>query len=144
VTELTKKEADSWVSDGLIAAELVSNGRRRRYTWQSLMEGSIAKQLADFSSRELLPSMMEQFRQFLQRAKVNLAKIEPDYSEPHKLVKVYTRDSPEIIAGGGVRGVIAYVDWFDPNSKMIGESVYLIVDLTLIAVEVSSAVGRLK
>jgi hypothetical protein len=108
------------------------------------MEGSIAKQLADFSSRELLPSMMERFRQFLRREKVNLATIEPDYSEAHKLVKIYTRLSPEIIAGGGVRGVIAYVDWFDRDPEMIGKSVYLIVDLTLIAVEVLSAVGRLK
>jgi len=86
--------------------------------------------------------MMEQFRQFLRRAKVNLSKIEPDYSEPHQLVKVYTRDSPEIVAGGGVRGVIAYVDWFDPNAKTISKSVYLIVDLTLIAVEVQGAVDR--
>jgi hypothetical protein len=144
VTELTKKEADSWVQNGLITAELASNGRRRLYTWQSLMEGSIAKQLADFSSRELLPSMMEEFRRFLRREKLNLAKIEPDYSEPHQLVKVYTRDSPETIAGGGVRGVMAYVDWFDLNSKTISKSVYLIVDLTLIAVEVLSAANRLK
>ncbi len=143
VTGLTKKEADSWVQNGLITAELASNGRRRLYTWRSLMEGSIAKQLADFSSRELLPTMMEQFRNFVRREKIDLAEINADYSKSHQLVKVYTRPSPEIVAGGGVRGVVAYVDWFDRDLKSISKAIYLIVDLTLIALEVLSEVGRL-
>ena len=144
VTELTKKEADSWVQEGVITAELAANGRRRLYTGQSLMEGSIAKQLADFSSRELLPEMMEKFRQFLRHKRIALSKIDPDYSKEHMLVKVYTRNSPEIVAGGGVRGVIAYIDRFDPDGRTTGKSVYLIVDLTLIALEVQSGINGFK
>jgi hypothetical protein len=142
VTGLSKKEADTWVQEGIIIASLNADGHRRLYTQRSLMEGSIAKELADFSSRELLRPMMEQFRRFIQRERIDLARVDPDYMRDHLLVKVYTRKSQEVVPGRGVRGVVAYVDRFDPNAKMIGKSVYLIVDLTLIAVEVNDGINR--
>jgi hypothetical protein len=132
------------VQEGIVAASLTEDGRRRLYTLRSLMEGSIAKELADFSSRELLKPMMEQFRNFVHREKIDLAEVDPDYTGEHLLVKVYTRKSKAVAAGKGVRGVVAYVDWFDSNFKMVGKSVYLIVDLTLIAVEVNNEIVRLS
>ena len=47
VTDLSKKEADSWVSRGIVLAELSGDGRRRIYGYSSLMEGNIAKQVAE-------------------------------------------------------------------------------------------------
>src|SRR5258708_31983345 len=77
-TGLSKKEADSWVKNGLIRAELASNGRRRLYRLDSVIDGLIAKQLADFSSRTLLPTMMTAFHQHLREQKIDLMKLVPD------------------------------------------------------------------
>jgi hypothetical protein len=129
VTGLTKKEADGWVKHGLIRAELASNGRRRLYRLDSVVEGLIAKQLADFSSRMLLPIMIAAFRKYLVDNKIDLMKLEPDPNAEKILIQLYTRRSKEIMPGGGLRGVIAYVGTFDPESKFIGKNVYLIIDL---------------
>src|ERR1700687_3596077 len=137
VTGLSKKEADSWVKNNLIRAELASNGRRRLYRLDSVVEGLIAKQLADFSSRTLLPVMMTAFRRYLVDNNIDLMKLEPNPAGPKKLIQLYTRRSKEIMPGGGLRGVMAYVSTFDPNSNLngkpnsnfIGKNVYLIVDL---------------
>ena len=43
VTDLSKKEADDWVSRGIIRAKLSAGGRRRIYDYSALMEGNIAK-----------------------------------------------------------------------------------------------------
>ena len=142
-TGLSKKEADSWVKNGLIRAELASNGRRRLYCLDSVIEGLIAKQLADFSSRTLLPTMMAAFRQYLEDNKIDLMKLEPDRNAQKILIQLYTRKSKEIMPGGGLRGVIAYVGRFDPTSKFIGKSVYLIIDLIGVAIEAWSNISRL-
>ena len=63
-TGLTKKEADGWVQAGVIQAG-PADGHRREYRFGSIFEGIIAKQLADFSSRELLPQTMAALRAFL-------------------------------------------------------------------------------
>ena len=91
VTGLSKKEADGWVKNGLIRAELASNGRRRLYRLDSVVEGLIAKQLADFSSRTLLPIMMAALRQYLVDHKLDLMKLEPNPSAPKILIQLYTR-----------------------------------------------------
>ena len=144
VTGLSKKEADSWVKNGLIRADLASNGRRRLYRLDSVIEGLIAKQLADFSSRQLLPTMMAAFRQHLEEQKIDLMKLEPNPSAPKILIMLYTRISKEIMPGGGLRGVVAYVDRFDPTSKLMGrKNVYLIVDLIGVVIEAWSNMGRL-
>jgi hypothetical protein len=135
VTALSKKEADSWVTKGLIRAELASNGRRRLYRLDSVVEGLIAKQLADFSSRTLLAIMMTALRKYLADNKIDLMKLEPDPSAEKILIQLYTRRSREIMPGGGLRGVIAYVGRFDPKSKFIGKNVYLIIDLISVLVE---------
>src|SRR5260370_37861674 len=80
VTGLSKKEADSWVKNGLIRAEIAPNGRRRLYRVDSVIEGLIAKQLADFSSRMLLPTMMAAFHRHLEEQRINLMKLVPDPS----------------------------------------------------------------
>ena len=144
VTGLSKKEADSWVKNGLIRADLAANGRRRLYRLDSVIEGLIAKQLADFSSRQLLPTMMAAFRQHLKEQKIDLMKLEPNPSAPKILIMLYTRISKEIMPGGGLRGVVAYVDRFDPTSKLMGrKNVYLIVDLIGVVIEAWSNMGRL-
>ena len=120
---------------GLIRADLASNGRRRLYRFDSVVEGLIAKQLADFSSRTLLPIMMAAFRQHLRDTKIDLMKLPPNPRAPKILIQLYTRKSKEIMPGGGLRGVIAYVDRFDPTSKFIGKNVYLIVDLIGVVIE---------
>jgi hypothetical protein len=135
VTDLSKKEADSWVNRGIIRAELSGDGRRRIYDYSSLMEGNIAKQVADFASRELLQPMMEGFHKFVDREKLNLEEIEP--TGERQLVKLYTRKSKESLRGGGVRGVIPYVLWFDPSEiNTVHKGVFLVVDLTEMVVEV--------
>ena len=144
VTGLSKKEADSWVQNALIRAELSSNGRRRRYRLESMMEGIIAKLLADFSSRELLENMMASLRQFLKDQRIDLSKISPDPSGPRLLVKIHTQRSKELMPGGGVRGVITYVSRYDPSSQRIEKGVFLIVDLTAIAIHAVSAIGRVS
>src|SRR6266436_4218842 len=98
-TGLTKKAAD---------------GHRREYRFGSIFEGIIAKQLADFSSRELLPKTMAELRAFLAREKVSPAKLAIDPEGAHQLVKIYTRKSQELMPGGGVRGVVSYLDWYEP------------------------------
>ena len=142
-TGLSKKEADGWVSSGLIRAELASNGRRRLYRLDSVVEGLIAKQLADFSSRTLLPTLMNALRQYLRKEKIDLMKLEPNPSAPKILIQLYTRRSKEIMPGGGLRGVIAYVGTFDPESNFIGKNVYLIVDLISVVVQAWSNIWRL-
>jgi hypothetical protein len=142
VTGLSKKEADSWVKDGLIRADLASNGRRRLYRLDSVIEGLIAKQLADFSSRKLLPTMMAALRRHLEEQKIDLMKLEPNPKAPKILIKLYTRMSKEILPGGGLRGVIAYVGGFDPTSKSMGKNVYLIVDLIGVVIEAWTNIGR--
>ena len=138
VTRLTKKEADSWVKNGLIRAELAPNGRRRLYRLDSVIEGLIAKQLADFSSRTVLPTMMAAFRQHLTEEKIDLMKIPPDPAAPKILIRLYTRKSKD--PAYGLRGVIAYVGRFDPRSELIGKNVYLIVDLIGVVIEAWSKI----
>lgn len=143
VTGLSKKEADSWVKNGLIRADLSSNGRRRLYRPDSVIEGLIVKQLADFSSRKLLPTMMAALRLHLEKQKIDLMKLEPNPKAPKKiLIKLYTRKSEEIMPGGGLRGVVAYVGGFDPTSTSMGKNVYLIVDLTGVVVEAWTNISR--
>ena len=139
-TGLSKKEADSWVKKGVIRAELAPNGRRRLYRLDSVIEGLIAKQLADFSSRMLLPIMMAAFHQHLAEQRIDLMKLVPDPSAPKILIQLYTRKSKEIMPGGGLRGVIAYVGRFDPRSEFIGKNVYLIVDLIGVVIEAWSKI----
>ena len=136
VTGLSKKEADSWVKSGLIRAELASNGRRRLYRLDSVVEGLIAKQLADFSSRMLLPIMMSALRKYLADKRIDLMKLDPNPDPKAKiLIQLYTRRSKAMEPGGGLRGVVAYVGAFDPESSLIGKNVYLIVDLTGVLIE---------
>jgi len=141
VTDLSKKEADSWVNRGIIRAELSGDGRRRIYDYSSLMEGNIAKQVADFASRELLQLMMEGFHKFVEREKLNLEQIAP--FEKRRLVQLYTRKSDESLPGGGVRGVVPYVSWFDPSQiNRVQKGVFLVVDLTEMAVEVETGLMK--
>jgi hypothetical protein len=119
----------------LIRAKLVSNGRRRLYRLDSVVEGLIAKQLADFSSRTLLAIMMTALRKYLVDNKIDLMKLEPDPNAEKILIQIYTRRSKEVMPGGGLRGVIAYVGTFDPKSKFIGKNVYLIIDLIGVIIE---------
>jgi len=48
------------------------------------------------------------------------------------------------MAGGGVRGVITYVSRFDPNSKSISKTVFLMVDLSGIVLAAHDGIARLK
>jgi hypothetical protein len=89
--------------------------------------------LADFSSRELLPQTMAALRKCLQDAKIVVAKIEPNPAAPHRRVQVYTRRSREIMPGSGIRGVVSYVKLYDPSATEIGKAVFVVVDLTLVA-----------
>jgi hypothetical protein len=141
-TGLTKKEADGWVRAGVIQAD-PANGHRREYRFESIFEGLIAKQLADFSSRELLPKTMAELRAFLAREKVSPAKLAVDPEGPHQLVKIYTRKSQELMPGGGVRGVVSYIDWYEPASIKIAKAVYVVVDLTLVMLEARTAISHL-
>lgn len=142
VTGLTKKEADLWVSRGIIRAKFAPDGRRRIYDYDSLMDGNIAKQIADFASRELLEHMMMGFHRFLRNERIDLRLIEP--IGKRFLVQLYTRKSKEITPGGGVRGVIPYVSRFDPSRiNMVQKGVFLVVDLTEMALEVRTAISHL-
>jgi hypothetical protein len=143
ITDLSKKEADGWVSRGIIRADLSGDGRRRIYDYNSLMEGNIAKQVADFASRQLLQRMMEGFHKFVDTEKLNLEEIGP--IGERRLVKLYTRKSKESLPGGGVRGVIPYVLWFDPSDiTRVQKGVFLVVDLTEMALEVMQALQHLS
>jgi len=143
-TGLSKKEADSWVRDGIVVAERAANGRRRLYTLESLMEGNIARKLADFSSRELLSKMMDAFREYVARERISLAKVSPDLNEKRQLVKLYTLKSEELSPGGGVRGVIACVGRYEPRPHWIEQSVFLVVDLNLVAATVLTEISQLS
>jgi hypothetical protein len=141
-TGLTKKEADRWVMAGVIQAG-PADGHRREYRFESVFEGLIAKQLADFSSRELLPKTMDELRAFFAREKLSPLKLAVNPEGPHQLVRIYTRKSHELKPGGGVRGVISYIDWYDPASTKIAKAVYMVVDLTLIKLEALHATQHL-
>src|ERR1700730_4065303 len=141
-TELSNKEADGWVQAGVIQAG-PAQGHRRSYSFESIFEGIIAKQLADFSSRELLPQTMAALRQCLQDAKIAVAKIEPNTSGPRQRLQVYTRRSQEIMPGGGIRGVVSYVKLYDPSATAIGKAVFVVVDLTLVALLTWNAIRNL-
>jgi hypothetical protein len=141
-TGLSKKEADRWVHAGVIQAGPAEGGRRA-YSFASIFEGLIAKQLADFSSRELLPQTMAALRRCLQDEKITMAKIEPNTSGPRRYVQVYTRRSQEIMPGGGVRGVASYVKLYDPSAIAIGKAVFVVVDLTLVALLTWNAIRDL-
>jgi hypothetical protein len=142
LTELSKKEADNWVKDGVIRAEMMPN-QKRRYRFDSVVEGIIARQLADFSSRMLLPNMMDGLRRFLRSKKIDLLKFHYDPNVPRVLVRLYTRYSGELTAGGGVRGVVTVVGEFDPESKAVGKSVFLVVDISGVFLEALSRVASL-
>jgi len=107
------------------------------------MEGRIVKQFADFASRELLPKMMDAFRRCLKENKIELDRVPSDPGIPRSLIQIYTRISREQMPGGGIRGVIAYAKRYEPTPG-ISKSVFLVVDLNLIAIEVHTAVGRLN
>lgn len=142
LTELTKKEADGWVKSGVIRAEMMPN-QKRRYLFDSVVEGIIAKQLADFSSRMLLPNMMQELRRFWRSEKIDLKKVYLRPGGEKLLIKLYTRHSKEIAPGGGVRGVVTVVSEFDPTSKEIGKSVFLVVDLNVVVLEAWSRIQSL-
>ncbi len=143
VAKLTKKEADGWTKSGVIRAELMPNGKRR-YRFDAIVEGIIAKQLADFSSRLLLPNMMEALRKFLRSEKIDLVGLDPSPTARKVLVQLYTHHSKEVMAGGGVRGVLTYVTRFDANSTWIGKTVFLIVDLRGVVLAARTGIERLK
>lgn len=140
ISGLSKKEADLWTHQGLIRAELSPTGRRRCYTAESVLDGILAKQLADFSSRKLLSIMMKAFHQFLGTEKLRLGNIPSNPGGPRLRIQFYTRVSKEIVAGGGIRGVIPYVGRWEPDSHAVGKSVYLIADLTVMVHEVYHAI----
>jgi len=144
VADLSKKEADKWVQSGVIRSELPPGHRRRVYNFESLVDGSIAKQLADFSSRELLPKMMEKFREYLKQQKINMRDFGPAPIYPRELVQIYTRVSRETIPGGGIRGVVVYVKRLDFEKFVIGKSLFITVDLNMVATEVHREVMHLK
>ena len=144
VAGLSKKEADKWVQSGVIRSELPRGHRRRVYSFESLVDGSIAKQLADFSSRELLPRMMDKLRAHLKHEKIDMRDFDPAAICPHRLIQIYTRVSRETVPGGGIRGVVVYVKDLDLDRSVIGKSIYLIIDLRLVATEVHSEIMDLK
>jgi len=108
------------------------------------VDGSIAKQLADFSSRELLPKMMDKFRAYLKHEKIDMRDFDPAAICPHRLIQIYTRVSRESVPGGGIRGVVVYVKDLDLDPSVIGKSIYLVVDLNLVATEVDNQLLNLK
>jgi len=143
-TGLSKKEADGWVQAGVIQAG-AAGGHRREYRFESIFEGMVAKQLADFSSRELLPRTMAALRAFLVRERVTPARISPDLSKPRLLLKIHARRSKELMPGGGVRGVVSSVEWYqyEAISPRLGPSVYVLVDLTAVVVAAATAIAHL-
>jgi DNA-binding transcriptional MerR regulator len=126
---LSKKEADSWTSRGLIRSERET--RRRIYSADSVLDGIVAKRLADFSSRKLLELMMESLHEYLAKRHIKTHKISMDPSKPHIMVRIDTQRSDEMVPGYGVRGVITSASEFDPSSSEIGAGVFLVVDLTM-------------
>ena len=58
-------------------------------------------------------------------------------------LQVYTRRSREITPGGGVRGVVSYVKLYDRSATEIGKAVFVVVDLTLVAVQAWAAIRSL-
>ena len=141
-TALSKKEADHWVQTGVIQAG-AADGHRRQYRFESIFEGIIAKQLADFSSRELLPQTMAALRKFFKDERINVAKLPVSPRGPRQLVQIYTQRSAEIMPGGGVRGVISYVRRYEPGSGESGKAVFLTVDLGQAALTAMEAIRSL-
>lgn len=107
------------------------------------MEGPIAKQLADLSSRKLLPTMMAAFREHLEEQKIDLMKLEPNPRAPKILIMLYTRISKEIIpmvaSEESSRMLVVSIR---PNS--LGRNVYLVVDLIGVVIEAWWNIGRLS
>lgn len=137
IAKLTKSEADTWTAAGLIRSTPSEHPKRRIYSFGSLMEAALGKRLADFSSRMLLPQVMNALRQFLKRQRVDLER--PDFSPRagrKKLIAVSTVYSKEVRPGGGVRGVVPSVRWFDPDRY--GPGVQLVIDLNSLAAQVIS------
>jgi hypothetical protein len=140
---LTKKEADHWTRTGVVSAGINSTGRRRVYGFESIVEGIIAKQLADFASRKLLGNMMDSLRRHLKDSQRTFSNIPTNPSRSRLLIQIYTRRSREILPGGGVRGVITYVKDFDPSpSHQMGKGVFLVVDLTLTVIQALDLIYR--
>jgi hypothetical protein len=132
------------VQRGLITAELAPNGRRRLYRFESWMEGAIAKGLADFASRELLENMMKSLRDFLANERIRFHEISFNPAGTRLLVQISTQISKELMPGGGVRGVVTYVKRYDPSSEWIGKPVFVVVDLTIVALVVRQGIGELS
>ena len=79
---------------------------------------------------------MTALRKYLADNKIDLMKLDPNPDPKAKiLIQLYTRRSKAIEPGGGLRGVIATVGRFDPESKFMGKNVYLIVDLMGVVIE---------
>jgi DNA-binding transcriptional MerR regulator len=126
---LSKKEADAWAARGVIRSRMDANGHRRIYNLQSLTDALLAKRLADFSSRELLDPMLDAIRAFLDR---HGADVTDDFSPlpaRKKLLQVHANHSREILPGGGVRGIIPVVAWFNPEEGFRSYGAMLVVDL---------------
>jgi hypothetical protein len=107
-----------------------------------VFDGLIVKQLADFSSRELLGLMMKEFHRFLEKEGIEVLKIDP--MDSHLRIQLYTRRSQELMPGGGVRGVVPYVHRYDPLSNRTGKAVYLVADLTTTFIQTLNAVVALE
>jgi len=86
---------------------------------------------------------MDGLLRFLAQEGINPADILPNPAGKRELVQIYTRKSDEVRAGGGVRGLVSYVRRYPPRANEIGRAVFLVVDLTLVALEAHSAIGRL-
>jgi hypothetical protein len=88
--------------------------------------------------------MMDGLHRFLTQENINPAEISPNPAGERELVQIYTRKSAEVRAGGGVRGVVSYVRRYaPPRANEIGRAVFVVVDLTLVALEAYSAIGDL-
>lgn len=126
LTGLSKKEADTWVRNGLIKTGRHPNGRWRVYRMESVFEGVIAKRLADFSSRELLADMMNALRDYLDTCRITPADL---HQRPFELLMITTRKTKKLKAGGGVRGVESHVTPFQPGDRRDSNPVFAVVDL---------------
>ena len=57
-------------------------------------------------------------------------------------VRIHTQKSKELMPGGGVRGVVAYVKRYDPESKWMEKTVFVVVDLNRTVLHVWAAINR--
>jgi hypothetical protein len=93
--------------------------------------------------------MMTTLRRFMERERIYPNEIGPDVAGPHQLVAIRTRKSHELTAGSGVRGVVSHVTryehayQYDPESPGLGNSVFLVLDLTAAVAETVFAIGKL-